>query len=264
VAEKDFRFFLITYPLGVIAGLASWYFPQVLAHPQLITATLHTIKVVLALLLVVAYVVYVRRIVRTGKLHTEEDELRQLHLVTLADLLFPSLVRLRSAFLDRGVPRRRFILLQLAFALFLILAGAYLIVGVITDLSLELGASPLVLSLLIIPVATELPEKLNSVVWVREGKDTLALGNMSGAMVFQSTIPVAIGMLLTEWTFDPRSFETVSVLLALLGGLLVYLNIRKNRDVAPRLLLVGGVLYLVYLAIVILNPLGVPTHTPKG
>ncbi len=264
VAEKDFRFFLITYPLGVIAGLASWYFPKVLSHPQLVTASLHTIKVVLAVLLVVAYVVYVRRIVRTGRLHGEGEELRQLHLVTLADFLFPSLVRLRNAFLDRGVPRRRFIILQLAFALFLILAGAYLIVGVITDLSYQLGISPLVLSLLIIPVATELPEKLNSVVWVREGKDTLALGNMSGAMVFQSTIPVAIGMLFTEWTFDPRSFETVSVMLALLGGLLVYLNIRKNRDVDPRLLMIGGLLYLVYLAIVILNPLGVSTARPKG
>ncbi len=264
VAEKDFRFFLITYPLGVIAGLASWYLTQYSNSPQQMSAILHIIKIVLAILLVFAYVIYVRRIVKSGRIHTEQEGLDQLHFVSLVYRICPALKQGWDILLDKGVPRRRYIILQLIFALGMILAGAYLIVGVITDLSQQLGISPLVLSFLIIPVATELPEKFNSVIWVREGKDTLALGNMSGAMVFQSTIPVAIGMLLTEWTFDPRSFETVSVLLALLGGLLVYLNIRKNRDVDPRLLMIGGLLYLVYLAIVILNPLGVPTHTPKG
>ena len=34
---------------------------------------------------------------------------------------------------------------------------------------------------------------------MREGKDSLALGNISGAMVFQSTIPVGIGLIFTDW-----------------------------------------------------------------
>ena len=43
---------------------------------------------------------------------------------------------------------------------------------------------------MIAPLATELPEKPNSVLWMREGKDALALGNVTGAMVFQATVPV--------------------------------------------------------------------------
>ena len=55
-----------------------------------------------------------------------------------------------------------------------------------------IGIEPLVLSLVLAPLATELPEKANSFFWVREGKDSLALGNITGAMVFQSTIPIAV------------------------------------------------------------------------
>jgi cation:H+ antiporter len=57
-----------------------------------------------------------------------------------------------------------------------------------------------VLSLVLAPFATELPEKANSFFWVRDGKDSLALGNITGAMVFQSTIPVSIGLLFTNWS----------------------------------------------------------------
>ena len=58
------------------------------------------------------------------------------------------------------------------------------------------------LSLVLAPLATELPEKANSFFWVKDGKDSLALGNITGAMVFQSTIPIAVGLLLTDWELD--------------------------------------------------------------
>jgi len=48
-----------------------------------------------------------------------------------------------------------------------------------------LGITPLLLSLLVIPIATELPEKVNSILWIRKGKDTLAFGNITGALVFR-------------------------------------------------------------------------------
>jgi len=37
------------------------------------------------------------------------------------------------------------------------------------------------LALVIAPIATELPEKFNSVIWIRQRKDTLAMGNITGA-----------------------------------------------------------------------------------
>src|SRR5439155_22448208 len=81
--------------------------------------------------------------------------------------------------------------------------GAHLFVLHLSPLALALGVPPLILALLIVPVATELPEKFNSVLWVRRGKDTLALGNISGALVFQSTFPVTLGLCFLDWRFAP-------------------------------------------------------------
>ena len=84
-------------------------------------------------------------------------------------------------------------------ALAAIIFGADLFVEQLTKHRDAAGVPALVISLLITPVATELPEKFNSVMWMRQKKDTLALGNITGAMVFQSTFPVAIGMAFTDW-----------------------------------------------------------------
>ena len=89
------------------------------------------------------------------------------------------------------------------------------------------ASTPLVLALILAPLATELPEKVNSFFWVREGKDALALGNITGAMVFQSTIPVGIGLLFTDWALDGNAI--LSIALGLAGGLLAYLSLHRAR-----------------------------------
>jgi len=40
---------------------------------------------------------------------------------------------------------------------------------------------------------------VNSFLWLRRGKDTLAFANITGAMVFQGTLLPALGILLTPW-----------------------------------------------------------------
>src|SRR4029078_9813024 len=97
----------------------------------------------------------------------------------------------------------------------------------------HVGLEPLVLSLVLAPLATELPEKANSFFWIRDGKDRLALGNITGAMVFQSTIPIAFGLALTDWDLD--HFAVVSGILGLAGGALAYwaLRLRGRFDAAP-------------------------------
>ena len=77
--------------------------------------------------------------------------------------------------------------------------GAHLFVEELLSVAEDVGVEAIVLSLILAPLATELPEKVNSFFWVRDGKDSLALGNITGAMVFQSMIPVGIGLLFTDW-----------------------------------------------------------------
>jgi cation:H+ antiporter len=101
-------------------------------------------------------------------------------------------------------------------------------------------------ALVLAPLATELPEKINSVIWVREGKDTLALGNITGAMVFQSTVPVTFGVLFTRWELEPMSL--LAVVLALVSAGFIYFALRRRKTLQSWQLMLGGFFYLVFLA----------------
>jgi cation:H+ antiporter len=143
------------------------------------------------------------------------------------------------------MPHRRRIFLQIGVALAGIILGAEIFVREVETLSATLGAAPLVVSLLITPIATELPEKFNSVLWIRRRKDTLALGNITGAMVFQSTFPVSIGLVFTTWQLTGDAL--VAGLLALVSGAVFYLTLRIRHKLTWWSLGGAGSVYFVYL-----------------
>lgn len=155
---------------------------------------------------------------------------------------------LRALYLQSGCagnPRLRFIISQVFIALVAIILGAHLFVQNLEHVAKAVSISPLVLSLIVTPIATELPEKFNSILWVRQGKDTLAIGNITGAMVFQSCIPAGIGIALTPWALDVPALA--SAVIALASGLIVYVNLRVSRRLSPVVLMLGLPLYLVFL-----------------
>jgi cation:H+ antiporter len=119
------------------------------------------------------------------------------------------------------------VIAQCVVALLAIVGGAHLFVEALTDLAGHAGLKPLVLSLVLAPFATELPEKINSFFWARDAKDSLALGNITGAMVFQSTLPVAFGLAFTDWDLD--RYSIVAGLLALGGGGLAIFELQHRR-----------------------------------
>ncbi len=141
------------------------------------------------------------------------------------------------------------IIAQVLVALALMMVASYFFVENVSVLGTALGVPALVLALIIAPVATELPEKFNSVLWVRQGKDTLAMGNITGAMVFQSTIPVSFGMLFTEWHVTEASLGGfVSAGIAVISCLLIFGMMLLRKQLSAGLLLIGGVCYVLYLA----------------
>ena len=99
-------------------------------------------------------------------------------------------------------PRTIAIVAQLVVGLLMIVGGAELFVEEVVPIAKALGVSVPALSLVLAPLATELPEKLNSVLWTSRDKDTLAVGNITGAMAFQSTVPIAFGLAVTDWDLD--------------------------------------------------------------
>jgi len=138
---------------------------------------------------------------------------------------------------------------QVGVALGLIILGAEIFVGAVSDIGSAAGIPPLAFSLLVAPLATELPEKFNSVIWVRRRKDTLAMGNMTGAMVFQSAFPVTIGLLFTPW--ELHSEALVAAVVALLAGSVLYLTLRFRGRLTAPVLLIQGVFYVAYVGYVL-------------
>jgi Ca2+/Na+ antiporter len=106
-------------------------------------------------------------------------------------------------------------------------------------------------ALVLAPLATELPEKFNSVYWMRDNEDTLAFGNITGAMVFQSMVPVALGLVFTPWGFG--FLNTLAAGLALLSGALLYVLLGRKGRVRGAYLLVGGVFYAAFLAVALVS-----------
>lgn len=134
-------------------------------------------------------------------------------------------------------------LLQLAGGFAGIIVAAHGFVQGVEGLSEGLGVSALVLSLLVIPFATELPEKVNSVLWIRRNKDTLAFGNVTGAMVFQGSLLPALGILLTPWDARP---EVVGVLVLTLLAAAWTLAMLRRGTLRPYHLIVNGLCYVAY------------------
>ncbi|HEX2181730.1 MAG TPA: hypothetical protein VHH10_05555 [Rubrobacteraceae bacterium] len=217
-AKRDMIFFLVCFALGAGAGLVPLPF---------------FVKVVLAILLVVAYAVYVWRTIKSGG-EGIEDPPEKL-------TLWPS---------GSEAPIWA-VVAQVVGMVAVMGAGAHFFVTAVEHLSESAGLPAGLIALVLAPLATELPEKFNSVIWVRGNKDTMALGNITGAMVFQSTVPVALGLAFTSWSLDP--LNALSVVLALIGGAYLYLLIRRKEPIESEYLLVGGVLYAVFIVVALVS-----------
>jgi cation:H+ antiporter len=236
VLAHDMRYFAIAYALAIGAA----FLPL---EPV-------WLKWIVALVLIGIYAWYV-------KAHFEADP--DVDAEDLAPLRFHRLDR-RAHHSDPDGPRLRVVNLQVLAALGLIVVGAYFFVGAVGHLATSFGLDEALLALVIAPIATELPEKFNSVIWVRQGKDTLAMGNITGAMVFQSTIPTVVALLFASsaWHFtDGSRLAFASAGIAFLSSALIFIPMARAGRLTGRRLLVGGAFYLVYLIAVILALAGI-------
>jgi cation:H+ antiporter len=147
----------------------------------------------------------------------------------------------------RTVPARWAVLVQTLATLVVIFAASQLFVAQLEWAGPALGLSPVVVALLLSPIATELPEVMNALIWVRQGKTQLALANISGAMMIQATVPSGLGLLFTPWLFDGALLAAGIATMAAVVYLLVLL--RTQRLTAGRL--VGAAAFYSAFAVVL-------------
>jgi len=214
---RDMKFFLVMYSSGIIVTIAENF----------------NVKMIISIGLILMYLYYVLLTVKYDKISV--DRLETLYILKI----FDAKVSLPA------------ILLQLTIALVGIISGSYIFVSNIEGVSNLLQISPMILALIITPIATELPEKFNSVIWIRKGKDSLALGNISGAMVFQSCIPVAVGIMFTSWKLS--STAIVSCILSMVSSITVILWIKVKNGLTPLPFMLSGVIYIVFIFYLIMS-----------
>jgi cation:H+ antiporter len=137
--------------------------------------------------------------------------------------------------------------LQTLTALLVIAVASRTFVGQLENFGTYLGISPQLVALILSPVATELPETLNAVIWVRQGRERLALANISGAMMIQATVPAGLGVLFTTWRFDPPL--VIAAATATAAVVLLWLMFRRRR-VSGASLIPLGLLYVLFAIVV--------------
>jgi cation:H+ antiporter len=203
---KDQTWFLPIFVVKVALGLVAFAF-----------------KPALGLLFFAAYGVYlwreIRRVDDGGE--GEDDELEPLRLQPKA-----------------ASPDTWAVAVQTLAALVVIFFASQFFVHQLDAIGPMLGLSSAVTALLLSPIATELPEIMNAIIWVRQGKVKLALANISGAMMIQATVPSGLGLLFTRWHFDGALLWSGAVTMAAIVYLLG--TMRAHRLTPARLAVAAG------------------------
>jgi cation:H+ antiporter len=216
---RDLNFFLAAFALATVA----LFVPHQTAG----------IRATLAFVMVLIYFFYVMLTLKASAALVKDG-----HATEAEDPMFLSRMGLPTNWVT--------IIVQLGTGLILLVAGAKGFIHGIEQAAPLLGISALLLSLMIVPVATELPEKVNSILWIRRHKDTLAFGNITGAMVFQGTLLPAIGVLLTPWA--PQKEVLAGVIITLIAAAWLRLMLSRGQLKVWHLG-VNGALYITYLSI---------------
>lgn len=217
--RRDLNFFTAAYTVGILTALVEARF----------------IQIAVGIFLLIYYVVYAARTIRKHCCKGEycEGECEELKFLT---------------FFKADESKRLFLIfLQFFIAIAGLVISSHYFVENIKTLSTNLGFSAMLISLFLAPVATELPETVNGLVWSYNNKDTLAVSNVSGAMVFQSCIPMAIGIFFTDWKFSVEAAANVAAVY--LAVIILYFVIAGKKDkFSAKPLLLSILPYVLYVA----------------
>ncbi len=222
---RDLSFFLFSYSLAI-------FFPLIFPN----TKFLHYF---IAVFLIINYIIYLFCTFRADSLELE----------SVRDLYLNKVLKIISFSFNRKILIIFLSIFQVVLALVLMIKGAHIFVENLEIISKKLGIEPLLFALILAPIATELPEKCNSFLWTLRGKDTLALGNITGAMVFQATFPVSVGLLFTTWKIE--GLALFSALITLFLGVFYLIILKILKKLPPYIFFISGFFYIFYIYLII-------------
>ena len=204
---RDQVWFLVIFAAKVALGLVAFAF-----------------KPWLGVLFLLAYAAYFRREVAGGGEQASSEDLEPLRFQR-----------------SRRTPSTAAVVAQTLVTLVVVFVASQVFVSQLEWAGPALGLPAVVVALLLSPIATELPETMNAVIWVRQGKAELALANISGSMMIQATVPTAIGLFFTPWLF---STPLVLAGVATLGAVGYLLTVLRLGRLTPWRLAAAALFYL--------------------
>lgn len=240
IQQRGFNGKITPEPTGLKRDILFFLFGYLLAFIAIFTQKLpfnHIINAVISTTLGINYFVYLMLTIKSSaKLVAEGNH------TEAAEPLFLSKLKFKQNLNN--------IIMQLVIALLILIIFAHLFIEQVNTIATTYHFSPFLLSLIIIPIATEMPEKINSIIWMHQKKDTLAIGNITGAMVFQGSLLPIIGILFTDWSLK-SPLPIIGMLITAIATLWFYYNAQR-QNIRVWQFSFNGILYIINITLCIL------------
>ena len=134
--------------------------------------------------------------------------------------------------------------LQIGTAAVLLYFGSTLLIESISVLSRGSSGTALSVSIILIPVATAIPETIAGMIWAFRGKNTLAIGSLVGENVLYATFYPGIALLLIPWSINLSA--TISIAGTALTSLMYFMFVRRG-SMPVYMLSMGFIVYIAFL-----------------
>ena len=136
--------------------------------------------------------------------------------------------------IESGVPKpislMRSMLYLLFGLLFLILSSRVLVWGAV-QIARYLGLSDLIIGLTVVAMGTSLPELTSSIIAVKKGEHDIAIGNVIGSNLFNTTAVVGIAGAIHPFNFESSVFtrDMLVMIILTLSLFIIGYRFKKNR-----------------------------------
>ena len=114
--------------------------------------------------------------------------------------------------------------------LFLILSSRVLVWGAV-QIARYLGLSDLIIGLTVVAMGTSLPELTSSIIAVKKGEHDIAIGNVIGSNLFNTTAVVGIAGAIHPFNFESSVFtrDMLVMIILTLSLFIIGYRFKKNR-----------------------------------
>lgn len=137
--------------------------------------------------------------------------------------------------------------IQLLISFIMLYFGSRMLVSSIIELSISLGISALTLTIVIVPVATAMPETIISIIWAYKRKYSLAIYSLIGEIILCSSIYPGIALIFIPWALNTSAVISI-IFTATVSTIYLISSIRGRIHVFS--FLFGLLLFILYIILI--------------